>query len=299
MEDNHFRYSPKTLTIGDFHIACSRKGTSIRTAIPFAGMAFYHPGEYEPDFSFTVDEVEEDNSGKTLFGSSEFMIPTFLYERENGEFDWVTRTPEDKPRLSFHISKDWTNFTLYEDFTQTEGERAFYEFGSLFSYGVLNHEACVLHGVVMEYQGKGILVTASSGTGKTTHTRMWRDRENALILNGDRCLCRKIDGRWYAYGMPWSGSSGEYINRRVPICAIVCLKQAPENKVRRMDIFEGTIAMMQRIFAPVWPGTLQDKAFDLTENLAAVIPMLELSCRPDFEAVDVLKDAIERLGENI
>ena len=81
---------------------------------------------------------------------------------------------------------------------------------------------------------------------------MWRERENALIINGDRCLCRKLDGRWYAYGMPWSGSSGEYINRRVPITAIVCLKQAPENAVRRMNPFEGTLAMMQRIFAPVW-----------------------------------------------
>lgn len=297
MEDNCFRSIPKTLIIGDFTIACSRQGTFIRVEIPFSGMAFYHPGEYKADFCFNVDNVEPDNSGKLLFGSEDFMIPTFLYERENGDFDWFTKTHEDESALSFRISKDWTSFTLYEDNTGTNGERAFHEFGSLFSYAVLNHEACVLHGVVMEYNGMGILVTASSGTGKTTHTRMWRDRENALILNGDRCLCRKLDGEWYAYGMPWSGSSGEYINRRVPITAIVCLKQAPENKVRRMDVFEATLAMMQRIFAPVWPGEMQNKAFDLTEDLAASIPMLELSCRPDFEAVDVLKEAIENLGE--
>ena len=43
-----------------------------------------------------------------------------------------------------------------------------------------------------------------------------QDHKNALILNGDRCLCRKKHDVWYAYGMPWSGSSGEYINRRVP-----------------------------------------------------------------------------------
>lgn len=297
MEDYRLRRSSKTLTIGGFHINCAKNGTGIRTEIPFSGMAFYHPGEYEADFKLNVDKVEPDNSGKLLWGSEDFMVPTFLYERENGEYDWLTWKAKDEPALSFRISKDWTDFTLYEDNTETDGERAFHEFGSLFCYAVLNREACVPHGVVMEYNGMGILVTATSGTGKTTHTRMWRDRENALILNGDRCLCRKIDDKWYAYGMPWSGSSGEYINRRVPIDAIVCLKQAPQNQVRRMDVFEGTLAMMQRIFAPVWVCGMQEKAFDMTEDLAAKIPMLELSCTPDYEAVDVLKKAIESIAE--
>ena len=67
--------------------------------------------------------------------------------------------------------------------------------------------------------------------------------------------------------------------------------------MRRMNPFEGTLAMMQRIFAPVWTGDMQNKGFDLAENLASMIPVLELSCRPDFEAVDVLKEAIENLGE--
>lgn len=297
MIDRHFYCEEKIMKIGNLNISCSKQGTDISIEIPFAGMAFYQPGEHNADLNFSINTIEPDSSGKLLFGSADFMVPTFLYERENGEYDWLTQTHDGEAQLSLHISKDWTEFTLYEDNTGTKGERAFYEFGSLFCYAVLNHDACVLHGVVMEHNGRGILVTASSGTGKTTHTRMWRDRENALIINGDRCLCRKIDGKWYAYGMPWSGSSGEYINRRVPITAIVCLKQAPENTVRRMDVFEGTLALMQRIFAPVWHGELQNKAFDMTEALAAEITMLELSCRPDFKAVDVLKEAIDNLGE--
>ena len=66
----------------------------------------------------------------------------------------------------------------------------------------------MLHGVLMEWQGKGIILTASSGTGKTTHARLWREYENALIINGDRVLIRKEEGQWYAFGTPWSGSSG-------------------------------------------------------------------------------------------
>ncbi|MDO5409733.1 MAG: hypothetical protein Q4F21_04680 [Lachnospiraceae bacterium] len=282
------------MVIGEFSIVCF----DLQEQIPYSGMLFYSLTKCNIDFQLNVAYVEPDNSGKLLFGSSDFYIPTFLYQRLQGHYDWIVKKHDGTAELSFRISPDWTKFTLYEDETGTQGERAFREFGSLFSYAVLNHHACVLHGVVMEYEGMGILVTAASGTGKTTHTRMWRDRESALIINGDRCLCRKVDGKWYAYGMPWAGSSGEYINRKVPINVIVSLKQDSYNHVRRMNVFEGSIYLMQRIFAPMWPGEMQNRAFDMCEELGAEIPMLELSCLPDFEAVDVLKAAILELRDN-
>lgn len=261
--------------------------------IPLAGMAFYHPEDRAADFRFFV-EAQETDSGKTLiWGSDEFSIPTFLYQRDGGGFDWITKNKDRSPGMSFGISGDWTTFTLYQDHTGSKGERAFHEFGSLFCYAVLNHYACILHGVVMEYDGKGILVLAAAGTGKTTHTRMWRDFRNALIINGDRCLCRKRDGVWYAYGMPWSGSSGEYINRRVPISCIVNLNQGSENAAYPLSAFDGTLRLMQRVFAPVWPGMLQNQAFNYCEELAAEIPVLDFYCRPDLESVEVLEQAIQ------
>ncbi|WP_164130479.1 hypothetical protein [Sharpea azabuensis] len=110
-----------------------------------------------------------------------------------------------------------------------------------------------------------------------------QDHKNALILNGDRCLCRKKHDVWYAYGMPWSGSSGEYINRRVPISCIVCLNRGLQNTVQPLSIFDGTIRLMQRIFAPVWPGELQNQAFNYCEELSLEIPVLDFYCKPDLE----------------
>lgn len=297
MEDNRIRKSPKYLTIGDFSISFQKESTNIKMDIPFSGMAFYHPEERACDFHFFIAAQETDKHRELLWGSEEFAIPTFLYQRHDGQFDWITKQKDRSPGLSFRISRDWNQFVLYEDHTKTNGERAFHEFGSLFSYAVLNHHACVLHGVVMEYNGMGILVLASAGTGKTTHTRMWRDHKNALILNGDRCLCRKKDGVWYAYGMPWSGSSGEYINRRVPISCIVCLNRGLQNTVQPLSIFDGTIRLMQRIFAPVWPGELQNQAFNYCEELSSEIPVLDFYCKPDLESVEVLAQAIQSLGE--
>lgn len=293
MEDNRIVKTPKYFTIGDFNILFKKEGTGIRVEIPFAGMAFYHPEDRPADFCFLVEERKTDLSGRLLWGSDEFAIPTFLYERKNGSFDWITKQQDRSAGMAFHISYDWTEFILYQDHTGSRGERAFREFGSLFSYAVLNHHACVLHGVVMEYQERGILVVAAAGTGKTTHTRMWRDYKNALILNGDRCLCRKKDGVWYAYGMPWSGSSGEYINRKVPVSCIVNLNQGKDNIAYPLSAFDGTLRLMQRVFAPAWSGKLQSQAFDYCEELASEIPVLDYYCRPDPESVEVLEKAIQ------
>lgn len=298
MEDNRFSRRVKHLVIGGYTVACSRGDLVLRAEIPFAGMAFYQPepAGAEPDLVFRMENTEPDSSGRLLFGSDDFMFPTFLYQRDSGCFDWITRQQDRSPGLAFRISPDWRVFTLYADGTASNGARAFREFGSLFSYAVLPRGGCVLHGVAMEYRGKGILVTAAAGTGKTTHTRMWRDRKNALILNGDRALCRKVDGRWYTFGMPWAGSSGEYINRRAPLACIVCLKRGAENTVRPLSVFDGTIGLMQRIFAPVWPGELQNAGFACCEALAREVPILELSCRPEPQAVEVLAHALESYG---
>ncbi len=295
MESVFIGKKPQYLTIGEFNILCS-KNSDLHIDIPLSGRAFANLKPGFLDFQYIIEKVTILNMGKRVWGSNEFINPTFLYQEESGWLNWIKEEANTYNRISFRISPDWRQFILYEDTTQSKGEQAFREFGSLFSYAVLNHDACVLHGVVMEYEGKGILVTAPSGTGKTTHTRMWRDHKNALIINGDRCLCRKMGGRWYAYGMPWSGSSGEYINRKVPISCIVSLKRGDTNHAEPMSVFDGTIYLMQRIFAPVWQGDLQTKGFDLCEELASEIPMLEFFCRPELESVEVLERAVMQYG---
>ena len=147
----------------------------------------------------------------------------------------------------------------------------------------------------MEYKNKGIIISAPSGTGKTTHARMWRDKENALIINGDRALCRKIDNKWIGFGMPWCGTSGEYINRNVPISAIVVLEQSKENSVEKLETLDAFNNMIPNIIAPTWEKTLLNKAMDYLEDMISDIPVYKLKCTPDLEAVEVLKKEIDEL----
>lgn len=297
MENNCVMSRPKNIVIGGFVISCFQRDPYIHIELPYSAMAFYTPQIQKSDFCLEIGRVERQRDRRLLFGSEDYIVPTFLYQETSGYYDWITKQNHKTARLCFRISPEWNQFTLYEDQTNTNGERAFHVFGSLFSYAVLNHHACVLHGVVMEYMGKGILVVAAAGTGKTTHTRMWRDYKNTLILNGDRCLCRKTDEGWYAYGMPWFGSSGEYINRKVPISCIVNLNRGTENIVYPLSVFDGTLRLMQRVFAPVWSGKMQNHAFDYCEELASELPVLDFYCRPDLESVEVLERAIMQYGK--
>lgn len=241
----------------------------------------------------TGDKMPDNSEKKLLFGIFECTYPTFAYRFSSGDYEFQFRQPNGHSGLTFYISKEWSKIILVEDDTDDNGYMLFNRLGALISLAVLNYNACVFHGVVMEYQEKGILVMASAGTGKTTHTDMWEKQEKALIINGDRCLCRCIDGVWYAYGMPWAGSSGKILNRKVQIHIIVMLERNQDNYVERISAFQAEIYLLQRMFAPVSKGNLQEKAFGYAHDITVKIPVLRLMCRPDYESVDVLKKAIQ------
>ena len=287
------------LNIGGFTIVCSAKtklnGEVFHLPAPF--MAFVQREKEPTELKFIVDESFLPDPGQLIFRVENFMWNSF-YRRTDGGVDWCRRNGDDTPGILLHVLDSWSTLVLSQN---TATPRAFraqkldFECGCAFNYAMLAHGACVFHGVVMEYEGKGVLITARSGVGKTTHARLWRDHENALILNGDRSLCRRIDGKWYAYGMPWCGSSGEYINRRVPISCIVELRRGETNRVEDVSPFDAAMYLLERIYAPVWEPELREKAVDRCQELGSSIPVVRLYCRPDPESVQVLKYVLQGL----
>ena len=287
------------LRIGGFSISCSAR-TKLNGEVfclPASFMAFVHQGEEISEMRFIVDEAFPSDSARLIFRADNFMWNSF-YRRGDGGLDWYRRNADDTPGIRLHVLDDWSTLILSQNTVaprRFRSEKLRYECGCAFNYAMLAHDACVFHGVVMEYDGRGILVMARSGVGKTTHTRLWRDHENALILNGDRSLCRRIGGQWYAYGMPWCGTSGEYINRPVPISCIVELRRGDTNLVEKASPFDATMYLLERIFAPVWEPELREKAVDYCQEIGSSVPMLRLFCRPEPASVQVLKQAILRL----
>lgn len=160
---------------------------------------------------------------------------------------------------------------------------------------LLKKSRLLLHAAYILTEQGAILFTAPSGTGKSTQAQLWETHKNARIINGDRAVAGLKNGVPTAYGFPLSGSSPCCLNRSAPLRAIVSLKQAPHNSVR---ILRGMQAVSVLMNGTALPPEYQDdlpKTVDAAIGLAERAPILELSCRPDTDAVLVLENALMQI----
>jgi len=228
--------------------------------------------------------------------------------------DLITEVPEAGdmvPRCQDYLIKEKVGADIIirtDDFRPgawkplTGAAYVYCESGSHFHVQLLKYNGMMLHASAVVLDGKAYLFSAPSGTGKSTHTRMWQTIHGAKaeIINDDKPALRCIDGVWYAYGTPWCGKDGININKKAPVAGICFLKQAPENKIRRLSNAEA----VQNI---VWQTTHRfrltenlDRMLANVDNLVRNIPIFELENRPDREAAilsyETMKKAAEEAG---
>lgn len=157
-------------------------------------------------------------------------------------------------------------------------------------YALLHHNGFMVHASAISYENQGILFSAPSGTGKTTHTKLWEAAyDSAFMLNDDSPIIRFMeDGKAYACGSPWAGASGEGKNAIVPLKAIVFLQQSQQNEICRLQTLQALQWLLGCVTRPVDKG-LMDKLFTLIHLLLSDTPCYLLKCRPDREAVETVR----------
>lgn len=146
----------------------------------------------------------------------------------------------------------------------------------------------LFHSAVIDYEGKGYMFLGKSGTGKSTHARMWLSRfKDADLLNDDNPVVRFENTGAWVYGSPWSGKTPCYKNRRTPLQAIINLSQAPQNKIRPIGGIEAYIAVMASISGMRWNREIADGIHATENRLAQEVKMFHLDCLPDENAAEV------------
>lgn len=156
----------------------------------------------------------------------------------------------------------------------------------------------VLHASYLRTAHGALLFTAPSGTGKSTQARLWRQHRNALIVNGDRAVLGFSDDRPTAFGYPCNGSSEECLALNTPVWAVVALRQAPKNAVRRLTGAEAVRCLLNGSYLPPEHRDDLPLAFELAASLAESVPIFELSCVPDASAVETLEAALSVIEED-
>lgn len=158
---------------------------------------------------------------------------------------------------------------------------------------LLLRNACILHASYVDIGGEAILFTGRSGIGKSTQADLWVRYADASIINGDRALLRRIDGRWHACGFPTCGTSGICENKTLPLRAIVVLDQSAGNTLQRLSVTEQIRSLVSATEMYPWDAREFDLAISMAMALTAEVPVIRLSCRPDRSAVEVLKNHLE------
>lgn len=142
-------------------------------------------------------------------------------------------------------------------------------------------------------EGDAILFTAPSGTGKSTQADLWVEHAGADILNGDRSMLRRVDGVWTAFGSPFAGSSNIFRNESAPVRALVVLRQAPENTIRRLSLAEAFRLIYSESVLPRWHTEAHQRVISLVTEIVSEVPVYLLACTPDERAVTLLKNTLE------
>lgn len=158
---------------------------------------------------------------------------------------------------------------------------------------LLQKEKPIVHGSYIDYNGEAIIFTAPSQTGKSTQADLWSKHAGAEIINGDRVLLGKKDGKWHAYGYPSCGSSDICVNRTLPVKAIVILEQGRENVVEPVSLTDRVRGLMAAIEVYKWDLSELDMSLKLAKDIATEVDVVKLSCRPDEGAVEVLKNYLK------
>lgn len=147
------------------------------------------------------------------------------------------------------------------------------------------YDAFLLHAAVIELDGISYAFTAKSGTGKSTHIRLWQRAfgQRCRIINGDKPIVRKFGKKFYACGTPWCGKEGYQTNAISPLGGLCFLERAAENSISDANSNEIISRIFHQLFIPE-DADLQNKFFALLNDFLADTPSYILRCNMDESA---------------
>ena len=163
-----------------------------------------------------------------------------------------------------------------------------------FAMAGLHHGAVPVHSSVVACAGRAVMCLGESGTGKSTHTRLWLENiPETHLLNDDSPIVRFDGNEVRVYGSPWSGKTDCYLQESYPIAGLLRLEQRKENIIRRLGVVESFAALQ-----PSCPPCLareercMDGLVSFISNVIECVPVYRMGCLPNAEAAEMSFDAI-------
>ena len=200
-----------------------------------------------------------------------------------GEADFsVSVTDEDIKRVGIALSDGSTDSAL-------ESVAVYRKIADKLS----DYSAFVFHGAAIVYDGAAYVFTAKSGTGKTTHIRLWRKKfgDKVKILNGDKPVIRVIDGVAYVAGTPWRGKEGYGEPGLYRLDGVAILERGIENSAEKITSNDAVIGFASQAYIPKVNALAAKKTLLTISSVIESVPMIRLRCNMEDSAAEVARSA--------
>ncbi len=232
----------------------------------------------EQDYLIAGLRVRMDTCGRTAKQAEAYLTDTV------GEPDIVI------PSITEEVQRCYAQQKLAMDPDACE----YLATGAMFYWELLQFDGMLLHSSAIVMDGYAYLFTAPCGTGKSTHTTMWREAfgcDRVQMLNDDKPALRLENGRWYAYGTPWSGKTDQNINMRVPLGGVCVLTRGETNEIAPFGGVMAALAVFEQTARPK-ESESRGRMMELVDNLLEKVPVWKLKCTPTPEAALVSHKAM-------
>lgn len=283
--------------------------------VSLAGDPAWIPQEFAPfreETPGTPDQTITLTDREPVFPrGGELLLRTEELELLRTEDRWVILFPASSQVAQGEVSLDGREawffvrpcFTLEE--TAALREELFHAIRPVFLLRARQWGVFALHGVSLGYRDRAWLFSASSGTGKSTHARLWEESFGVRQLNGDLALLafRDADGRetpetlWLQPG-PWCGTSGIFTTETVPVGGITLLARGTEDWLEALSPDRKQLMLANRLISPFWTREMLEANLAFARQVTDRLPLWRLHCTMDPHAARVMKDEIDRWVES-
>ena len=220
-----------------------------------------------------------------LFFSTREYCRLYLTEREPEFF--IEVTPESLIRQQAVLDQEADEEGLRRrKFTDPFLERMVIQ--EKIAENLLEKDTLLLHGSAVAVDGEAYLFTAPCGTGKSTHTRLWREQfgDRAVMVNDDKVFLQLREKDVWAYGSPWTGKHGIGTNISVPLKGICFLQRGIENQIQKAEPEKWKPELIHQCFLP------EERYIPLISQLIQKVPLWEMSCTKDPQAAAIAYEAM-------
>ena len=272
-----------------------------RHALDFLQYAPFEVAEGEPIFTLTVhagvpDSLEQTRQQWKMVTAVDEMPPYYYGYTFEGKTIYEYLMTREARAGYFVMNRDYTEGDYYPC-PRMGGRTTLFQVNTSlmiqYTFATAGLGTLLLHASVTRYEGRGNLFFGVSGTGKSTHSRLWHEYvPGSDLMNDDNPVVRYEDGRFLVYGSPWSGKTLCYRNVVAPVNALVRLEQFPDNRISRLEPLQAYASVIAAVSTIRWNHDIMSLLIPTIERVAMTVPCFQLRCRPDEEAVQVCKQAI-------